>query len=296
MENGDFVELEYTGRVQATGEIFSTTDEVTAKKNNIFNERTQYGSIIAVIGQQFLLSGLDKQLINLKVGETKTLEVSTQEAYGKRNGELIESFSIRRLRKSGIKPVVGEKFKNQNRFGTIISLKEGRARVDFNHPLAGKNLEFEVTIREVITDRNKQIGAIIRKYIPTTKPEELKFEINSADDKDVSIELNPFLLLTQGAGEMMIRMLGDFRDQLGFQKIEYKFPFDFSGVKTAEKELKEVVADVSSETESETESEIETIDTKKKKAKAPAKKKKAKAPVKKKKAKAPAKKKKAIKK
>lgn len=250
---GDFIELEYTGRIQSTGEVFTTTDAEIAKKSNIYDKRTQYGSVTVVIGKPFMLPGFDKQLPDVEIGKTTKLVGKSDEAYGPRKTESIETVSVKRIRKSGVKPVVGARVQSKQRYGRIVSINAGKARVDYNHFLAGKNLEFEVTVKEIIEDQDKKITAIVRKYVPNTKLEDIKFEINPEDKEDISIELNPILLLTQGSGEVMIRMLGDFRDSLGFQKIELKFPFDFSKVKDTEKELESLSTEITSSEEEVTE-------------------------------------------
>lgn len=49
--------------------------------------------------------------------------------------------------------------------GRVMSVSGGRITVDFNHPLAGKELEYDLEITEQIKDENKQVKAILELYI-----------------------------------------------------------------------------------------------------------------------------------
>lgn len=257
IQAGDFIKLEFTGRVKETGAIFSTSDENIAKKSNIYDEKSKYGAVPLVAGQSFLLSGLDRQIVGLEVGKPTKLLVLAEEAYGPRTKEKIQTFSVKKLKAAGIKPKRGEKIQNKNQLGIIISVKEGRVRVDFNHGLAGKDLEFEVKVTEKIEDRSSQIFLMVSRYVSALKEEDFNYEANE-DDKSISLDMSPFLLLTEGIQNISLRLISDLRQNFGYEKVEFKFKFDFSEIAKEEKKLEETLtAPVTDDDKSEDEDESE---------------------------------------
>ena len=254
VESGDFVKIEFTGRVKSTNVVFATSDEETAKKFNIFDEKTRYGPIPVVAGQPFLLSGLDRQVVGLPINDQKVLQVPAAEAYGEKKESLIKTYPQKKFKDSGIKITKGERVKDKDRVGTIVAFKEGNVRVDFNHELAGEDLEFDIKVIEKVEELKSKIFLLVTRYVPGLKEEDFKFETKS--EKDISIELSPYLLLTEGLQNITLRLLSDLRGHMGYDKIEFKFPFDFSEVNKQEKELDKaltVPADDSSEESSEEE-------------------------------------------
>ena len=239
VESGDFIKIEFTGRVKGTNVVFSTSDEETAKKFNIFDEKTRYGPIPVVAGQSFLLPGLDRQIIGLPINEQKVLEVPAADAYGEKKESLFKTYPQKKFKDSGIKIIKGERVKDKDRVGTIVAFKEGKVRVDFNHELAGEDLEFEIKIIEKVEDFNSKLFFLVSRYVPGLKEKDFKFE--SKAEKNISLELSPYLLLTEGLQSVTLRLLNDLRENMGYDKIEFKFPFDFSEINKEEKKLNEAL-------------------------------------------------------
>ena len=112
--SGDFIKLEFTGRVKSSNVVFATSDPEVAKKFNIFDEKTVYGPISLVAGSPFLLPGLDKQIVGLNVGDEKKLAIPAVEAYGEKREDLIKSYPQKKLKDSGIKIAKGERIKDKD--------------------------------------------------------------------------------------------------------------------------------------------------------------------------------------
>ena len=72
INKGDFIELEYTGRLKETNEVFDTTDKNTAKETEIYNENMAYGPVIICVGESQILKGLEEELSAEEGGEVKT--------------------------------------------------------------------------------------------------------------------------------------------------------------------------------------------------------------------------------
>ncbi len=165
MKKGDFVKIEYTGRVKDTKEIFDTTDESLAKENNIFKENTKYGAASIIVGAGYVVSGLDKKLLDIDANASSKFDIHSDEGFGKRDSKLIKIISSAQFSKEKIVPVPGQYITlGNNVSGKILSASSGRVRVDFNHPLAGKILEYEVKTLGLITEPTKKLDVITGFY------------------------------------------------------------------------------------------------------------------------------------
>lgn len=111
--------------------------------------------VALTIGDESLLAGFEKVLINLKAGDTRTAHLPPKQAFGEPNAENIQTFSKAQFALSEPNPVVGmmmefnDKGKN-SLVGVICEVNDDVVKVDFNHPLAGQEVLFKVQIFKVI--------------------------------------------------------------------------------------------------------------------------------------------------
>ena len=137
VETGSTVGIEYT----------LTLEDGTALYTNVGGEalRVEQGS-----GE--IIPGLDKALIGMEVGETRQVTVSPEEGYGRVNPDAFGEVPLSELPEDAREP--GTTLMAQDEQGRVQQLRvhkvEGdQATLDFNHPLAGKTLIFDVKILEV---------------------------------------------------------------------------------------------------------------------------------------------------
>ncbi len=161
IQEGDFVEIEYTGRVKDTGFIFDTTSETVAKQYRMYNPDVNYGPITLCVGKGLVLSGLDKGLLGKEIGKEVDIEVGPQAAFGKKNPKLLKLVPAMTFKKHNIKPEVGLQVTIDNSIGVIKSISGGRVIVDFNHPLSGKELVYHVSINNKVTDVKEQVSWLL---------------------------------------------------------------------------------------------------------------------------------------
>lgn len=164
MKEGDFVYIEFIGRIKDTGEIFDLTNEELAKKEGVYNQNAKYVPVPVVVGANFVLKGLDEALLSMNVGEKKTVEMPVEKAFGERKAELIKLIPMSTFREQNVDPNPGGYVTINGLNGRVISNDGGRVKVDFNHPLAGKKLEYEVEIKEEIKDDNQRAIAVVNYY------------------------------------------------------------------------------------------------------------------------------------
>jgi peptidylprolyl isomerase len=106
------------------------------------------------VGSGLMISGFDKATVGMTEGQTKSFTLSSEEAYGDRVPNAIQHVS-----KEAFGPdynfVVGTTVQGSGPQGaflaTIIAIDESSVQLDMNHPLAGKDLTFNVEVVEVYT-------------------------------------------------------------------------------------------------------------------------------------------------
>jgi len=169
LKENDFIEIDYVARIKDNG-IFDLTIEDIAKKNNIFNKDFKYKPVIICLGKGDILKGLDKKLIGKNIGKYN-IELTPEEGFGKKDGKLIKLVPTKEFTKQNIRPIPGIQLNLDGFIGKIISVTGGRTLVDFNNPLAGKNLEYEIDIKRTITDKKEQLKGFLDILFKESKVE-----------------------------------------------------------------------------------------------------------------------------
>ncbi|AMM54716.1 FKBP-type peptidyl-prolyl cis-trans isomerase [Pyrococcus kukulkanii] len=223
VEKGDVIRLHYIGKVKETGEIFDTTYEDVAKDAGIYNPKGVYGPVPIAVGAGHVISGLDKRLIGLEVGKKYTIEVPPEEGFGVRDPRLIKVFTLGQFRKQGIVPFPGLEIEvttddGRKLKGRVLTVSGGRVRVDFNHPLAGKTLVYEVEIVEKVEDPIEKIKALIELRLPMIDTKDVMIEVGEKDVKIdfTRVEIDPKTLIL---GEILLESDIKF---IGYEKVEFK--------------------------------------------------------------------------
>lgn len=160
-KKGDFIELNYTGKIAEDSTIFDTTIEKVAKDNKIFQETASYKPIIICIGKGHVISGLDSNLEGKELERSYTFQIKPEDAFGSKNPKLIRLIASNKFKQQGVNPQPGMQVNIDKAVGTLLRVGSGRAVVDFNHPLAGKELKYEVMIDRIITDINEKVKATL---------------------------------------------------------------------------------------------------------------------------------------
>ena len=177
LKEGDFVTLDYVGKVKATGQIFDLTKEEVAKKEGIYDPNLKYGSVPVVVGGEHVLRGLDAELKKLSVGDNKTVTVVAKDAFGERDPNLVKLIPRSEFKKQNMRPIPGMPVEIQGTRGVIMTVSGGRVKVDFNHPLAGKELEYDLEIHKKIGDKVEQIKSLFELHLAKVDTSGVKIEI-----------------------------------------------------------------------------------------------------------------------
>lgn len=261
VKNGDFLRLEYTGKVQETGEVFDTTDEKVAEEEGIKSENKLYGSIPIIVGAGHVLKGIEEALIGMDEGDEKTLDIPPEEAFGLRDPKLMQLIPMSEFRKQGIKPQVGMGITLENSTGVIRSVSGGRVRVDFNHELAGKNLHYEIKVDKLITEDEEKIRSMIALHYPNPNIDSENHKITIKEgiitiqmDEMTKFDKKPYVDITFAR----FRIARDVWENMeNVDKVEFVDVFEKKvneeAESTAEGEAKETAPEVNEKSTEETE-------------------------------------------
>ncbi len=163
MEKGDFVRINYIGRLES-GEIFDLTLEDVAKKENIHNPNFKYKPVPIIVGSGFVIPGLDNSILGMEVGEKKTVEIEPKDAFGERDAKNVRVIPKTLFKRQNMEPTQGMVIDFSGIKGRVQSVSAGRVMVDFNNPLAGKKLKYELEIVERIEKPEEQIKAALEFF------------------------------------------------------------------------------------------------------------------------------------
>lgn len=163
---GDFVLINYTAKVKENGEIFDTTLEDVARKERLYKEGELYEPQLVVIGEGWVLKALDEELPNVELEKTTPVEIPPDRAFGNRDPEKVRLLPLRRLTAKGITPQLGMRFEFEGKLATVRTIGAGRVQLDFNPPLAGKTLVYEVTAQKKLETKDEKLDALIHRRIP----------------------------------------------------------------------------------------------------------------------------------
>ncbi|MBI2075627.1 MAG: FKBP-type peptidyl-prolyl cis-trans isomerase [Candidatus Aenigmarchaeota archaeon] len=106
MNKGDFIRIEYVGRLES-GDIFDVTSEEEARKNNVYNKGIKYRPVPVIVDAGFVIKGLDKALKEMAPGEKKTVDIEPEDGFGQRDPRLIRVVPRKAFRDRNIEHVPG---------------------------------------------------------------------------------------------------------------------------------------------------------------------------------------------
>ena len=135
VKEGNTVKVHYTGKFE---------------DDRVFDTSKQREPISFKVGAGMMIPGFEKGVVGLKEGESKTIKISPEDGYGQRNEELINEIPLERLPEGVERGALLQAQTEKGPMNVVVSeIKEKTAMIDANHPLAGKNLVFDIELIEV---------------------------------------------------------------------------------------------------------------------------------------------------
>jgi peptidylprolyl isomerase len=165
IEKDDLVYIDYVGKVKETRDIFDTTIEEEARKAESFREDQVYEPVLVAVGSGWMVKGLEEALIGKEVGQEFTEEIPPSKGYGERDPRKIVLYTRRKLLEAGIREnlMPGMTVDINGLPAVVRAAGGGRALLDFNLPLAGKTLIYDVKIRSICDTLDKKVRALVKR-------------------------------------------------------------------------------------------------------------------------------------
>lgn len=158
LKKGDFIELDYTGKLD-DGTVFDTTIQGVAEAAGL-RSNGALKPIIICLGEGHLLKGIDDFLEGKTIG-AHTIALPAAQAFGKKDAKLLKLIPQAKFKEAKIQPHVGLEVNIDDQYGVVRSLSGGRVTVDFNHPLAGRDLTYDVDVKRLIERTEEKAAAIL---------------------------------------------------------------------------------------------------------------------------------------
>ena len=177
LQKKDFIEIEFTGKIK-DGEVFDSNIKKNLEK---LNPDANPKPLVFCLGEGMFLKGIDDFLEGKEIGKY-TIELSPEKAFGPRVKEFVQMVPIKIFHSQKLNPVPGAVFNFDGRIAKVLSVSSGRVMVDFNGPLAGKTVIYDIDVLRKVDDLNEKI----KSFINFLFRREMKF---SVQDKKITIEV-----------------------------------------------------------------------------------------------------------
>ncbi len=171
----DFIEIEFTGKIK-DGEIFDSNIKKDLEKTDL---NVKPKPLIFCLGEGMFLEEIDNFLIGKDIKEYK-IELPPEKAFGNRDSKFVQMIPMKIFKEQKVNPIPGAMFNFDGKIAKILTVSGGRIMVDFNHPLAGKIVVYDIKVLRKIDDLNEKAKALTKFF---TK-KDFKLEIK---DKKLTI-------------------------------------------------------------------------------------------------------------
>ncbi len=138
VKNGDTVSVHYTGKLT---------------NGNVFDSSAGREPLQFTAGSGQVIKGFDNAVVDMIVGDKKTVNIPVHEAYGARNEDMIITYPLEQFPQD-MNPQVGMELHMSDNMGNhfpvvIVEIENDMAILDANHPLAGEDLIFDIELVQI---------------------------------------------------------------------------------------------------------------------------------------------------
>ncbi|WP_349258547.1 FKBP-type peptidyl-prolyl cis-trans isomerase [Aggregatilinea sp.] len=138
-KSNDTVRVHYTGRLE---------------DGTVFDSSLQREPLEFTLGEGQVIPGFEEGVMGMNPGESKTIEIDAERAYGPYRDDMLLSVDRSQF-PDNIEPSVGQRLQlrqpdGQTMLVTVSEVGDAQVTLDANHPLAGKNLIFDVQLVEIV--------------------------------------------------------------------------------------------------------------------------------------------------
>jgi FKBP-type peptidyl-prolyl cis-trans isomerase SlyD len=180
LQTGDFVRIDYTARTVDEDMLVDTTSQEVADEEGI-EEEHEFSARTIVLGEGHIFDSVEDAIVGSEVGDEGSVVVPTQEAFGTYDEDQVRTVSKDKIPEDDRYP--GAQVQIEGDEGRVETIIGGRARVNFNHPLAGDDIEYDYEIVEEVEDREAQAQGLIEMLLDLEL--DVWFETDTVEEEQV---------------------------------------------------------------------------------------------------------------
>ena len=219
MDDGTIVHIDYDLFNAETEQLIEPTREEAAKEHDVHDENRTYSPMVTVVGDGQLIPGFEAHLAEAEAETDYSFDIEAAEAYGERDASLVETIAQNVLLRSVRDPEmlgIGSPVEIGGRTGVLQFLSAGRARIDYNHPLAGVTLRYDYRITKVVEDRSEKVTTLLSM---NTGRDDFEVEF---DGDDLTVTTPEAIAYDQNWAFAKFNLVRTLRDHLGVAIVVFR--------------------------------------------------------------------------
>ncbi|GGL23985.1 peptidylprolyl isomerase [Halarchaeum grantii] len=247
LQAGDFIKLAYTARTVEGGDLVDTTDEEVAEEEGVDTDEQEFAPRTLVLGEGHIFEPVEEDIYGKEVGDTGTVVVPAADAFGEYDESEVRTVSADKIPEDDRYP--GGHVDIDGQHGHVETIIGGRARVDFNHMLAGEDIEYKYEIVGEVEDRVEKAQGLLSMYfdaeldmhietdeveeevqVESDEDEEPETETETVEKETLYIEQSPQLQFNQQWMMGKQQILQQIMDQIGVDRVIVQEIIDGSGM------------------------------------------------------------------
>ena len=192
LQDGDFVTVAYTAWTVDGGDLVDTTSQEVADEEGV-GEDQEFEPRTIVLGEGHIFPDVEDDITGKEIGDEGSVVVPAVDAFGEYDDEEVRTISANKIDEDDRYPGAAVTIDGEQ--GYIETIIGGRARVDFNHPLAGEDIEYDYEILDTVDDREEQAASLLDTMLGMeldvwfeTDVEEEEEIVEDADDLEEAAE------------------------------------------------------------------------------------------------------------
>lgn len=197
VKRNDFVEIKYTG--YANGNVFDSNIEEDLKK---IDPQAKPILNVVIVGQKMLIDGFDNAIEGKEIGKEYEIKISPKDGFGDRKTNLVKTIPLSVFRDKNTDPRPGMVLYLDNVIAKIMSVSGARVLVDFNNPLAGKEVTYKFKIVRKVTDDREKIKYFFESFLRVVPEYDVK------DDKVIVRAMKDFEVFVTAFQDKFKELIG----------------------------------------------------------------------------------------
>ncbi|PSP37411.1 peptidylprolyl isomerase [Halobacteriales archaeon QH_7_65_31] len=181
VQDGDFVRVAYTARTTEGDQLVDTTDEEVAEEEGVADQG-EFEPRVITLGEQHLFPTVEEDIEGKEPGESGSVTVSAENAFGEYDESEVRTVSADKIPEDSMRP--GAQVDIDGEQGYLETIVGGRARVDFNHPLAGESVEYEYELLDEVEDTLERAEGLFGMFLDV----DLEMRLEEEEVEETSVE------------------------------------------------------------------------------------------------------------